>query len=228
MVSLSVLCSLNLTLPRKLEQLVHTDSKHSIFCTLQFLQEYKHEFLSLSANTQSCAFRVRVCHHTSWDLHKISKAEPVHNCSEKVQCVNARGYFTSFNSTGFVLLKLFSELPETSSQCFFVFFLMDHGVCRILPDLGFVQVGKMHFWWNPFLFLVCPFLQMYITSTIKTKSSRLAKPVLCLGTLCAAFLTGLNRVSEYRNHCSDVIAGFILGSAVALFLVSPAVLPCSF
>lgn len=62
--------------------------------------------------------------------------------------------------------------------------------------------------------------QMYITSTIKTKSSRLAKPVLCLGTLCMAFLTGLNRVSEYRNHCSDVIAGFILGTAVALFLVS--------
>lgn len=60
---------------------------------------------------------------------------------------------------------------------------------------------------------------MYITSTIKTKSSQLAKPVLCLGTLCTAFLTGLNRVSEYRNHCSDVIAGFILGTAVALFLV---------
>ena len=69
-------------------------------------------------------------------------------------------------------------------------------------------------------------LQMYITSTIKTKSSRLAKPVLCLGTLCTAFLTGLNRVSEYRNHCSDVIAGFILGTAVALFLVGgPSSLP---
>ncbi|KAI7793444.1 putative lipid phosphate phosphatase-related protein type 1-like [Triplophysa rosa] len=62
----------------------------------------------------------------------------------------------------------------------------------------------------------CP--GMYITSTIKTKSSRLAKPVLCLAILCAAFLTGLNRVSEYRNHCSDVVAGFILGSSVALFL----------
>lgn len=67
--------------------------------------------------------------------------------------------------------------------------------------------------------LVSVLFQMYITSTIKTKSSRLAKPVLCLGTLCTAFLTGLNRVSEYRNHCSDVIAGFILGTAVALFLV---------
>ncbi|KAI2660105.1 Phospholipid phosphatase-related protein type 1 [Labeo rohita] len=49
------------------------------------------------------------------------------------------------------------------------------------------------------------YVTMYITSTIKTKSSRLAKPVLCLGILCAAFLTGLNRVSEYRNHCSDGI-----------------------
>lgn len=67
--------------------------------------------------------------------------------------------------------------------------------------------------------VVSVLFQMYITSTIKTKSSRLAKPVLCLGTLCTAFLTGLNRVSEYRNHCSDVIAGFILGTAVALFLV---------
>ncbi|XP_064164233.1 phospholipid phosphatase-related protein type 1 isoform X1 [Anguilla rostrata] len=62
------------------------------------------------------------------------------------------------------------------------------------------------------------YLTMYITSTIKTKSSRLAKPVLCLGTLCAAFLAGLNRVSEYRNHCADVVAGFVLGSSVALFL----------
>ncbi|XP_048877013.1 phospholipid phosphatase-related protein type 1 [Brienomyrus brachyistius] len=62
------------------------------------------------------------------------------------------------------------------------------------------------------------YMTMYITSTIKTKSSRLAKPALCLSTLCAAFLMGLNRVSEYRNHCSDVIAGFILGSTIALFL----------
>lgn len=52
------------------------------------------------------------------------------------------------------------------------------------------------------------------------KGTRLAKPVLSLGLVCLAFLTGLNRVAEYRNHWSDVIAGFLIGSAIAAFLVS--------
>lgn len=62
--------------------------------------------------------------------------------------------------------------------------------------------------------------QMYVTSTIKAKGPRLAKPVLCLGSLCLAFLTGLNRVAEHRNHWSDVIAGFLVGISIAVFLVS--------
>ncbi|KAF7647388.1 hypothetical protein LDENG_00173080 [Lucifuga dentata] len=59
------------------------------------------------------------------------------------------------------------------------------------------------------------YLAMYVTCT----GTRLAKPVLSLGLVCLAFLTGLNRVAEYRNHWSDVIAGFIIGSAIATFLV---------
>lgn len=66
----------------------------------------------------------------------------------------------------------------------------------------------------------CLLFQMYITSTIKAKGTRLAKPVLCLGLMCLAFLTGLNRVAEYRNHWSDVIAGFLVGISIAVFLVS--------
>ncbi|MGH0160905.1 UNVERIFIED_CONTAM: hypothetical protein FKN15_010413 [Acipenser sinensis] len=61
--------------------------------------------------------------------------------------------------------------------------------------------------------------KMYITNTMKAKGSRLAKPVLCLGLMCMAFLTGVNRVAEYRNHWSDVIAGFIIAVAIATFLV---------
>ncbi|XP_075396106.1 phospholipid phosphatase-related protein type 5 [Tenrec ecaudatus] len=63
------------------------------------------------------------------------------------------------------------------------------------------------------------YLAMYITNTIKTKGTRLAKPVLCLSLMCLAFLTGLNRVAEYRNHWSDVIAGFLVGISIAVFLV---------
>ncbi|XP_077953069.1 phospholipid phosphatase-related protein type 5-like isoform X3 [Gasterosteus aculeatus] len=63
------------------------------------------------------------------------------------------------------------------------------------------------------------YLAMYVTCTVQAKGTRLAKPVLSLGLVCLAFLTGLNRVAEYRNHWSDVIAGFIIGSAIATFLV---------
>ncbi|KAM7370225.1 hypothetical protein PAMP_011496 [Pampus punctatissimus] len=61
--------------------------------------------------------------------------------------------------------------------------------------------------------------EMYVTCTVQAKGTRLAKPVLSLGLMCLAFLTGLNRVAEYRNHWSDVIAGFIIGTAIATFLV---------
>lgn len=61
--------------------------------------------------------------------------------------------------------------------------------------------------------------QMYVTCTVQAKGTRLAKPVLSLGLMCLAFLTGLNRVAEYRNHWSDVIAGFVIGTAIATFLV---------
>ncbi|XP_028942749.1 phospholipid phosphatase-related protein type 5-like, partial [Antrostomus carolinensis] len=60
---------------------------------------------------------------------------------------------------------------------------------------------------------------MYITNTVKARGTRLAKPVLCLSLMCLAFLTGINRVAEYRNHWSDVIAGFIIGISIAVFLV---------
>ncbi|XP_068160710.1 phospholipid phosphatase-related protein type 5 [Antennarius striatus] len=63
------------------------------------------------------------------------------------------------------------------------------------------------------------YLAMYVTYTVQTKGTHLAKPALSLLLLCLAFLNGLNRVAEYRNHWSDVIAGFIIGTAIATFLV---------
>lgn len=62
---------------------------------------------------------------------------------------------------------------------------------------------------------------MYVTLVFRVKGSRLVKPSLCLALLCPAFLVGVVRVAEYRNHWSDVLAGFLTGAAIATFLVSP-------
>ena len=67
-------------------------------------------------------------------------------------------------------------------------------------------------------------LQMYMTCVVRSGGTRLAQPVLSLGLLAGAFLTGINRVVEYRNHWSDVIAGFIIGGAIAAFMVRPPVM----
>ncbi|XP_060619542.2 phospholipid phosphatase-related protein type 2 isoform X1 [Anolis sagrei] len=61
---------------------------------------------------------------------------------------------------------------------------------------------------------------MYVTLVFRLKGSRLAKPSLCLSLLCPAFLVGVVRVAEYRNHWSDVLAGFLTGGAIAAFLVT--------
>lgn len=61
---------------------------------------------------------------------------------------------------------------------------------------------------------------MYVTCMEWLKGTRLAKPLLSLGLVSLAVLTGLNRVAEFRNHWSDIIAGFLIGSAIATFLVS--------
>nr|KAF6349739.1 phospholipid phosphatase related 2 [Myotis myotis] len=61
---------------------------------------------------------------------------------------------------------------------------------------------------------------MYVTLVFRVKGSRLVKPSLCLALLCPAFLVGVVRVAEYRNHWSDVLAGFLTGAAIATFLVT--------
>ncbi|GAA6107730.1 phospholipid phosphatase-related protein type 5 isoform X3, partial [Tachysurus ichikawai] len=61
---------------------------------------------------------------------------------------------------------------------------------------------------------------MYITLACKTKGTRLATPILSLGVISLAVMVGVVRVAEYRNHWSDILAGFITGGAIAMFLVT--------
>ncbi|XP_034411197.1 phospholipid phosphatase-related protein type 5a [Cyclopterus lumpus] len=63
------------------------------------------------------------------------------------------------------------------------------------------------------------YLAMYVMSCIGSRGGRLTGPLLSLSLVSLALLTGINRVAEYRNHWSDVIAGQSIGGATAVFLV---------
>lgn len=61
---------------------------------------------------------------------------------------------------------------------------------------------------------------MYVLCCVGSAGGHLTGPVLSLTLVSLAVLTGINRVVEYRNHWSDVIAGQAVGGAIAVFLVS--------
>lgn len=71
---------------------------------------------------------------------------------------------------------------------------------------------------------------MYFNSTL-TDSSKLLKPLLVFTYTISAIICGLTRIIQYKNHAIDVYSGFLLGSAVALYLVAfqtfTVVLQCS-
>lgn len=63
---------------------------------------------------------------------------------------------------------------------------------------------------------MCP--QMYFNSTL-TDSSKLLKPLLVFSFIICAIICGLTRIIQYKNHAADVYLGFLLGGAIAVYLV---------
>lgn len=61
--------------------------------------------------------------------------------------------------------------------------------------------------------------QMYFNSTL-TDSSKLLKPLLVFSFIMSAIICGLTRIIQYKNHAIDVYLGFLLGGAIAVYLVS--------
>lgn len=61
--------------------------------------------------------------------------------------------------------------------------------------------------------------QLYIDNRLQIGFSNILKVFLQSGLILIALLCGLDRVLDNKHHPSDVIAGFILGAAVAILVV---------
>lgn len=65
----------------------------------------------------------------------------------------------------------------------------------------------------------CDVFQMYF-NTVLTDSAKLLKPLLVFSFVMLAILAGLTRIIQFRNHPVDVYCGWLLGAAIAVYLVT--------
>lgn len=56
-------------------------------------------------------------------------------------------------------------------------------------------------------------------NTVLTDSAKLLKPLLVFSFIMLAVLAGLTRIIQFRNHPVDVYCGWLLGAAIAIYLV---------
>ncbi|XP_053393874.1 phospholipid phosphatase 1-like isoform X2 [Mercenaria mercenaria] len=73
---------------------------------------------------------------------------------------------------------------------------------------------------SAFSMYIATFFCIYIQSRLQIKFSRILKVFLQSGFIFLAILCGLGRIKDNKHHPSDVIAGFIVGITVAVFVCS--------
>lgn len=64
------------------------------------------------------------------------------------------------------------------------------------------------------------FLQLYLQARMTWRGSKLLRHLLQFVFIMVAWYTALSRVSDYKHHWSDVLAGSLIGSLCALVVVS--------
>lgn len=62
--------------------------------------------------------------------------------------------------------------------------------------------------------------QIYVQQRLRVHFSYLLKVMLQMTLLLTSILCGITRVRDNKHHTSDVMAGFIVGSGVAIAMVS--------
>ncbi|KAM4616266.1 phospholipid phosphatase 1-like [Polymixia lowei] len=63
------------------------------------------------------------------------------------------------------------------------------------------------------------FLVLYIQARLKSEWARLLRPTIQFFLIATSLYVGLSRVSDYKHHWSDVLAGLLQGAVVAVLTV---------
>ncbi|KAM9391922.1 phosphatidic acid phosphatase type 2D [Pholidichthys leucotaenia] len=74
------------------------------------------------------------------------------------------------------------------------------------------------------------YLAFYLQARLSWRGARLLRPLVQFLLVMIAIYTGLTRISDYRHHPTDVLAGFIQGGLTAYwvaFYISPMFKPCA-
>ena len=65
-------------------------------------------------------------------------------------------------------------------------------------------------------------MQLYLQARLTWRATKLLRPFLQFVCLMLCWYTALSRVSDYKHHPTDVLAGALLGAVVAVLVVRPA------
>ena len=66
--------------------------------------------------------------------------------------------------------------------------------------------------------------QLYVQARLVGKWARLLRPTIQFFLIAFAIYVGYTRVSDYKHHWSDVLAGLLQGALIAVLIVS---VPCA-
>ncbi|XP_034468578.1 phospholipid phosphatase-related protein type 4-like isoform X1 [Hippoglossus hippoglossus] len=86
-------------------------------------------------------------------------------------------------------------------------------------DIGLINAGRKSFpsQHATLAAFAAVYISMYF-NTVLTDSAKLLKPLLVFSFVMLAILAGLTRIIQFRNHPVDVYCGWLLGSAIAVYL----------
>ncbi|KAH8373601.1 hypothetical protein KR200_002628 [Drosophila serrata] len=73
---------------------------------------------------------------------------------------------------------------------------------------------------SSFTFFAMVYLALYLQARMTWKGSKLLRHMLQFLFIMVAWYTALSRVSDYKHHWSDVLAGSLIGSTCALVVVN--------